>query len=47
MNTIANWSEPEVFRIRRTPYVATIDFRSKEIEGSQGYWGKFPDRLRS
>ena len=43
MNTIANWSEPEVFRMRRTPYVATIDFSSKEIEGSQGYWGKFPD----
>jgi hypothetical protein len=43
MNTIANWSDPEVFRMRRTPYVATIDFSSKEIEGSQGYWRKFPD----
>jgi len=43
MNTIANWSEPEIYLQRRTPYTATISFRTRPIEGSEGYWGKFPD----
>jgi hypothetical protein len=43
MNTIANWSNPQTYRMRRTPYVATISFNSKVLEGSQGYWGKFFD----
>jgi hypothetical protein len=43
MNTIANWSDGQVARLGRTPYVATIDFSSKPLSGSEGYWGKFPD----
>lgn len=43
MNTIGNWSDPEIYGQRRTPYVATISAHSRPIEGSEGYWGKFPD----
>jgi len=43
MNTIANWSDPEIYLLRKTPYTANIGAGSKQIEGSQGYWGKFPD----
>jgi hypothetical protein len=43
MNTIANWSDPAVSLMKRTPYVATIHFGGKLLEGSQGYWGKFRD----
>jgi len=43
LNTIANWSDREVFRLRRTPYVVTVSSGRKSIEGSTGYWGKFPD----
>ncbi len=43
LNTIGNWSQPEVFRQRKTPYVATIYFGGRMLEGSEGYWGKFRD----
>lgn len=43
MNTIGNWSDPAVYLLRKTPYVATIGFSSRPIEGSEGYWGRFPD----
>lgn len=43
MNTIANWSEAGIYLERETPYVATIGFGSREIQGSDGYWGKFQD----
>ncbi len=43
LNTIANWSDADIFLMRRTPYVCTINYRCKKIEGSQGYWGKFND----
>lgn len=43
MNTIANWSDPAIYLMRRTPYTATIHFRGRLLEGSQGYWGKFRD----
>lgn len=43
MNTIANWSDPEIYLRRNTPYVVTVHGRSKPLEGSSGYWGKFPD----
>ncbi|HEX42078.1 MAG TPA: hypothetical protein ENN81_08465 [Phycisphaerales bacterium] len=43
MNTIANWSDASIYRMRRTPYTATISFSSRVIEGSEGYWGKFLD----
>jgi len=43
LNTIANWSEPEIYLQRKTPYVVSISPQAKVIEGSSGYWGKFPD----
>ncbi len=43
MNTIANWSDGSIYRMKKTPYTATISFSSRNIEGSEGYWGKFHD----
>jgi hypothetical protein len=43
VNTIANWSDEQIYLLRRTPYTATISFEAKRLEGSQGYWGKFYD----
>ena len=43
MNTIANWSDPDIYLMRNTPYVATISYEAKKLEGSTGYWGKFYD----
>ncbi len=43
LNTIGNWSDPDVYRSERTPYVVTVGSGRKPIEGSTGYWGKFPD----
>lgn len=43
INTIANWSDGRIYLKRKTPYVGTIHFEAKRLEGSQGYWGKFYD----
>lgn len=43
LNTIANWSDREIYRMERTPYVVTVGSGRSRIEGSTGYWGKFPD----
>jgi hypothetical protein len=44
LNTIANWSDESTRLMRRTPYTDAISSRgAKSIEGSDGYWGKFPD----
>ena len=43
MNTIANWSDQEIFLQKKTPYVVSIHTSQKSIEGSTGYWMKFPD----
>jgi len=43
MNTIANWSDPEIYLMRKTPYTANVSAGGKKLEGSSGYWGKFPD----
>jgi len=43
MNTIANWSDPAIYGQGRTAYVCTINTSGRKIEGSSGYWGKFPD----
>ncbi|MBN1817246.1 MAG: hypothetical protein JW828_07775, partial [Sedimentisphaerales bacterium] len=43
MNTIANWSQASIYLMRKTPYVGTIHFTARELEGSAGYWGKFYD----
>ena len=43
MNTIANWAESTIYLERRTPYVVAIHCGGPVIEGSMGYWKKFPD----
>jgi hypothetical protein len=44
LNTIANWSDEATRLLRRTPYTDALSSRgAKSIEGSDGYWGKFPD----
>ena len=43
MNTIGNWSWEPFYRLNRTPYVVTLYAVGRNIEGSSGYWGKFPD----
>jgi len=43
INTIANWSDPDIYLMRRIPYTGNLSFRSPQIQGSEGYWGKFPD----
>ena len=43
LNTIANWSQQSIYLMRKTPYVCTISYSSKRLEGSEGYWGKFYD----
>ncbi|MBK9138628.1 MAG: beta-galactosidase [Verrucomicrobia bacterium] len=44
LNTVANWSDPAIARLRRTPYTDNVGSRGvRNIEGSEGYWGKFPD----
>jgi hypothetical protein len=43
LNTVANWSDPKVYLLRRTPYTACLNPSGPRIEGSDGWWGKFPD----
>ncbi len=44
LNTIGNWSDEATRLMRRTPYTDAVSSRgAKHIEGSEGYWGKFPD----
>jgi hypothetical protein len=43
MNTIANWSDDEIYRMDKTPYTATLYGGGRQLEGSSGYWGKFAD----
>lgn len=45
INTIGNWSASSVKEKRRTPYTDSVGTLggAKMIEGSDGYWGKFPD----
>jgi hypothetical protein len=43
LNTVANWSDSKVYLQRRTPYTACLNTGGPRIEGSEGWWGKFPD----
>ena len=44
LNTIGMWSDQNTFLLRTTAYVDAIgSHRARMIEGSEGYWGKFPD----
>jgi len=43
MNTIGNWSDGKIYMQQKTSYTVTLSARGRNIEGSEGYWGKFPD----
>ncbi|MHC4068073.1 MAG: beta-galactosidase [Planctomycetota bacterium] len=43
VNTIANWSDPDIYLMRKTPYVTTLGSGGRSIEGATGHWRKFPD----
>ena len=43
LNTIANWSDPAIYGLRRTPYTVKLSTRGPVIEGSTGWWGKLRD----
>lgn len=44
LNTIGNWSDDRTRLARRTPYTDSVGSAGAAmIEGSDGYWGKFPD----
>ncbi len=43
LNTVANWSDAKVYLLRRTPYTVCLNTSGPHIEGSEGWWGKFPD----
>ena len=43
LNTVANWSDSKVYLLRRTPYTVCLNTSGPRIEGSEGWWGKFPD----
>ena len=43
MNTIANWSAAQFYRMQRTPYTETLNINAQSIRGSEGYWGQFID----
>ncbi len=43
LNTIANWSDPEIYGREETPYVVTVQSGGPRLAGSTGYWGQFPD----
>ena len=46
LNTIGNWSDESVWLMRRTAYTDSVGSSgAPEIQGSEGYWGKFPDVL--
>jgi hypothetical protein len=44
-NTVANWSDPELFGLKRVPYTPTIDLSGDYAHVSSGhdYWGKMHD----
>ncbi|MGJ8724800.1 MAG: hypothetical protein ACSHYB_09610 [Roseibacillus sp.] len=43
INTLGCWSNPKLFPLRKTPYVAFLKPEGPIIEGSSGYWGPFLD----
>ena len=43
LNTLANWTDYALRKLRRTPYTVSLTATSQVIEGSKGFWRKFPD----
>jgi hypothetical protein len=44
-NTIANWSDPGLYELKKVPYTATIDLSGDyaRVASGQDYWGKMHD----
>jgi hypothetical protein len=44
-NTIANWSDPALYDLKKVPYTATIDLAGDyaRVASGQDYWGKMHD----
>jgi hypothetical protein len=44
-NTIANWSDPELYDLKKVPYTVTVDLAGDYARVSSGedYWGKMHD----
>src|SRR5205814_1776599 len=43
-NTIGNWSDPDVYLKRKTPYTLPLaSWGEKPLRGGEGYWKKFAD----
>jgi hypothetical protein len=44
-NTVANWSDPALYDMKRVPYAATIDLHGEyeRVASGQDYWGKMHD----
>ncbi len=42
-NTIGNWSDQVMLEAHKVPYVVPVHYSCPPIQGSRGYWGKFPD----
>lgn len=47
INTIANWSNPDIYLQRKTPYTVCMNTWGRKIEGSTGWWGKLIDPFSS
>ena len=47
MNTIANWSDENIYRMDKTPYTATIYGGGRQLGGQRGLLGQVRRRLRS
>lgn len=43
INTIGNFSSPDVYLRQRTAYTVGVVYDSPVLEGSEGHWHKFPD----
>ena len=44
VNTVANWSQPEIYLARRTPYTVCLSTAgTPRRAGSKGWWGPLPD----
>lgn len=44
LNTIANWSSPQIYGLHRTPYTLCLSTQgAPRRAGSKGWWGPLPD----
>ena len=44
LNTIANWSDPEIYMLRKTPYTLCLGTGgTPRLKDSTGWWGALPD----